>query len=66
MKNNNIFQTATWGAWRSWNDCSVTCGYGVQIRDRSCNDPDSTQALCARGLEGAREARDHNFGQCRK
>ena len=61
-----IIYTATWGIWGTWNDCSVTCGYGVRIRNRSCNDPDSTRALCEGGLGAAKQAQDHNFGRCGK
>ena len=34
-----IFATGNgnWGAWESWNPCTVTCGAGTTIRYRSCN-----------------------------
>ena len=28
-----------WGAWRDWDQCSVTCGTGVSTRTRQCNWP---------------------------
>ena len=28
-----------WNRWGSWNECSVTCNKGVQVRTRICNDP---------------------------
>ncbi|XP_073979079.1 A disintegrin and metalloproteinase with thrombospondin motifs 7-like isoform X3 [Rhodnius prolixus] len=28
-----------WGPWSHWAQCSRSCGGGVQIRHRSCNDP---------------------------
>ena len=28
-----------WGAFGEWNRCSVTCGRGLQARDRLCDNP---------------------------
>ncbi|KAG7164020.1 Hemicentin-1-like 5, partial [Homarus americanus] len=28
-----------WGSWEPWSVCSVSCGGGVQRRQRECNDP---------------------------
>ncbi|XP_031550235.1 zinc metalloproteinase nas-14-like [Actinia tenebrosa] len=28
-----------WGRWSEWGACDKTCGYGVQKRKRSCNEP---------------------------
>ncbi|XP_064631894.1 hemicentin-1-like [Lineus longissimus] len=28
-----------WGPWYPWDECSETCGGGVQIRKRQCNNP---------------------------
>ena len=28
-----------WGSWETWQDCSVTCGKGYNVRVRQCNDP---------------------------
>ena len=29
-----------WGLWSGWSYCSVSCGGGVQIRKRLCNNPE--------------------------
>jgi len=31
-----------WGSWGAWGECSAPCGDGIQIRERECNDPPTT------------------------
>lgn len=28
-----------WSYWDAWSDCSVSCGGGVRMRNRSCTEP---------------------------
>jgi len=28
-----------WGSWGAWDQCSVSCGVGIQHRERQCNNP---------------------------
>lgn len=28
-----------WSDWQAWEPCSVSCGFGVQLRTRYCNNP---------------------------
>ncbi|CAG2239285.1 Hemicentin-1,Coadhesin,Adhesion G protein-coupled receptor B3,Thrombospondin-2,Thrombospondin-1,Mucin-like protein,Adhesion G protein-coupled receptor B1 [Mytilus edulis] len=28
-----------WTEWSSWNECSVTCGGGMKVRERNCSNP---------------------------
>ena len=33
----HITEDGYWSSWSSWSDCSVSCGYGQQKRQRTCN-----------------------------
>ncbi|CAH1788199.1 unnamed protein product [Owenia fusiformis] len=37
---------ATWGSWEPWNECTVTCGEGVQTRQRMCTKQRDTDIDC--------------------
>ena len=43
-------EPAVWGQWTSFGDCSVTCGVGKRVRDRTCEPslecPDCTGDDC--------------------
>lgn len=34
-----VLVNGQWGPWSPWDICSVTCGGGVQKRERLCNNP---------------------------
>ena len=36
----------SWSSWGDYEGCSVTCGEGVKIRRRTCQDPDMTGDVC--------------------
>ncbi|XP_053385726.1 uncharacterized protein LOC123538063 [Mercenaria mercenaria] len=42
-----------WSIWTAWGSCSVSCGVGIQRRDRSCSNPYPSRAG------------DHCFGESR-
>ncbi|XP_052235583.1 coadhesin-like [Dreissena polymorpha] len=45
-----------WSSWGSWNSCSVTCGVGLKLRNRTCTNPSPT--LYGKACEGNSEAFD--------
>jgi hypothetical protein len=36
------YSDGNWGAWSNYSACSTTCGIGLQIRSRECNNPTPT------------------------
>lgn len=34
-----ISVNGNWTEWSSWNECSVTCGGGMKVRERNCSNP---------------------------
>ena len=58
-----IVVDGNWGAWQDWGACSVTCGSGIQEKQRECNSPPPMNG----GLdcEGNRTlSRVCNVGEC--
>ena len=41
----------SWSPWGDYEDCSVTCGEGVKVRRRTCQDPDMTGDTCSPGQD---------------
>ncbi|CAH1243211.1 HMCN1 [Branchiostoma lanceolatum] len=50
-----------WGEWGSWGSCSESCGLGLRVRQRSCDNPTATPGR-GRGCAGLAEQK----GQCNK
>ena len=34
-----FYLDGNWGPWTEYSACSTTCGTGLQIKSRKCNDP---------------------------
>ncbi|KAH3754741.1 hypothetical protein DPMN_189422 [Dreissena polymorpha] len=43
-----------WSSWGSWQSCSVTCGGGLKLRNRTCTNPTTT--LYGKTCDGNSEA----------
>lgn len=39
LNHDNFLVDGSWSSWKLWNSCTVTCGGGSRIRNRSCDDP---------------------------
>ena len=34
-----ILVNGHWGGWNEWSQCSKSCGFGIQTRNRTCDNP---------------------------
>ncbi|XP_065922172.1 A disintegrin and metalloproteinase with thrombospondin motifs adt-1 isoform X3 [Magallana gigas] len=51
----NCPEDGVWMTWSLWGDCTVTCGGGLQYRNRSCDGPRYGGAECAGAGEEQRD-----------
>uniref|UniRef100_A0A8R1XSM7 Peptidase M12B domain-containing protein n=1 Tax=Onchocerca volvulus TaxID=6282 RepID=A0A8R1XSM7_ONCVO len=56
-------QENNWSEWTSWNQCSVSCGTGLQARYRRCTDS-SQNSISFSCPENSMETRECNMGTC--
>lgn len=57
--NLDIQVDGVWMSWGSWGECSVTCGGGIQLRNRSCDGPYYNGEEC-KGSEGKKRCNSHH------
>ena len=49
-----LAEDGVWMTWSVWGDCSVTCGGGLQYRNRSCDGPRYGGAECEGAVQEQR------------
>ena len=46
-----VLEKPKWAAWGTWEECSVTCGVGSQVRKRDCKNPASEEGCTGERLQ---------------
>ena len=56
----NCLYYGSWGSWSSWSSCSKTCGKGIEMRTRECEDPGNAGTICLGSSTERRSCRTAN------
>ena len=59
-----IVVNGIWTIWSEWNSCSLTCGGGLQFRNRTCIGPFNDGEPCNGSYIDMQSCYDHNCPGC--